>query len=129
MRTILRNVSVYIAALTLLLCSCVAPMPPYPKGFDSKDPGVRIQTIRMAGDRQDQSVVPQLVNRLEDEDEAVRMFAILALEKITRTRLGYNYTDPEPVRGRAVKRWRAYLQSGGQTATQPAVSGEPMRIP
>ena len=108
--------------------ACSPAQPPYPKGLESEDPGVRIQTIRTAGDRKDRSVMPMLVRRLEDEDEAVRMFAIIALEKITGTRLGYNYADPEPPRARAVKRWRALI-NGDQTATQPGVTGEPMRIP
>jgi HEAT repeat protein len=99
---------------------CGRPMPAYPKGFESGDPIVRSRTIQMAAQRGDHGALPLLVNRLEDEDEGVRLFAIVALEKLTGDRLGYNYADPAPQRARAVKRWRAYLESVDKSASRPA---------
>lgn len=55
--------------------------------------------------------MPILVNRLEDEDEAVRFFAIIALEKITGQRFGYEYSKPLAARTRSVELWREYLKS------------------
>jgi hypothetical protein len=49
---------------------------------------------------------------LEDEDEAVRFYAILALEKLTGTRRGYRYGDPVDLRRRAIERWRMYAAAG-----------------
>lgn len=83
--------------------------------------------------------MPLLVDRLEDEDEAVRFFAIIALDKITGERLGYDYAQPAAERAKAVERWREYVQRGqhassaasGKTAvdkdTPPAVSASPDR--
>ena len=48
----------------------------------------RILAIREAGERRDPLAVPLLVDRLEDEDPAVRFYAILALERITGDRRG-----------------------------------------
>ena len=48
--------------------------------------------------------------------------AIIALERMTGTRLDYCYHDPEPQRRQAVQRWREYLASGA--ATQPAGRAE-----
>jgi len=98
---------------------------PYPQAINAEDPGARILAIRQAGERKDRSVVPLLVDRLEDEDEAVRFYAILALEKITGTRLGYDYAKPAYERLLAVKRWRAFLQQRPATraTTEPAGRG------
>ena len=59
------------------------------------------------------------MDRLGDDDEAVRLYAILALERISGTRLGYNYRAPEPERVRAMARWRQYL-AGEIPTSQPA---------
>ena len=64
------------------------------------------------------AALEMLVSRLEDEDDAVRFFAIIALEKMTGSRLGYEYHGPEHDRLRAVQTWRRYLAQ--QAASQPA---------
>jgi HEAT repeat protein len=71
----------------------------------------RIKAIREAGEQKDRTAVPILVNRLEDEDDAVRFFAIIALERITGQRFGYEYSQPLAVRTRSVEIWREYLKS------------------
>ena len=109
----------------VLVGACGNPMPPYPTGIHDADPGVRIRAIRMAGDRQDREVLPLLIERLEDEDEAVRLYAILAIEKITGTRLGYEYRKPAAERARAVRRWRHYLQQEMAPASVDAASTQP----
>ena len=75
-----------------------------------------------AGERSDRSAVPALVDRLEDEDEAVRFYAILALERLTGTRLGYDYGAPEMERRAGVDRWRRSVvqASAGETANDAA---------
>ncbi|UCG15493.1 MAG: HEAT repeat domain-containing protein [Phycisphaerales bacterium] len=86
--------------------------------LESPDPSERILAIIELAERDDDgvsgggpvgrgSVVPLLVDRLEDEDEGVRFFAIVALEKLTGTRRGYRYSDPDHLRREAVQRWRA----------------------
>jgi HEAT repeat protein len=102
------------------MCGCSEAL--YPAGLKSEDAGTRIRAIKMAGDRRDRSVMPLLVDRLEDEDDAVRLYAIVALERITGTRLGYSYAKPAPERARAVMRWRNYLQDRGGAATQPVAA-------
>jgi len=97
---------------------------PYPAGLKADDASTRIRAIKMAGDRRDSSAMPLLIDRLDDEDSAVRLFAIVALEKITGTRLGYDYAKPAAERSRAVMRWRNYARSFGGATTQPAASSE-----
>jgi len=66
--------------------------------------------IRDAAERKDRSAVPHIVDRLEDEDDGVRFFAILALDRITGERFGYDYAKSAAVRAAAVGRWRAYVR-------------------
>ncbi len=81
--------------------------------IQSENPADRILAIRAVAEAGDTGSVPLLVDRLEDEDRAVRLFAILALEKITGHRFGYDYAKPNADRRRAVERWRAYVRVGG----------------
>ena len=58
-------------------------------------------------------VVP--LDRLEDEDEAVRFYAIAALVRMTGTDLGYKYYRPQRERLAAVKRWRDHVRTRART--------------
>jgi len=95
---------------------CGPPKTPYPAALNSERPDERVLAIRHAAETHDTSVVPLLVDRLEDEDEAVRFFAILALERLTGTRLGYDYRAPEEQRWRAVQNWRRHLARSERSA-------------
>lgn len=82
----------------------------YRAGIQSERPTDRIRAIYKAGESRDSLAVPLLVDRLEDEDEGVRLYAFLALEKITGKRFDYDYAAPLPERARAVDRWRTYVR-------------------
>ena len=82
-------------------------------GIQSADPLERSLAIREAAEAKDTRAVPLLVDRLEDEDDGVRFYAILALERITGERFGYHYSKPARERAGAVERWRAYVEGGG----------------
>ncbi len=99
-----------VAMVAMLIVGCSPPRTPYPASLQSERPEERIQALKMAAERDDREVVGIIVDRLEDEDEAVRLFAILALEKMTGTRLGYEYHAPEAERYRQVMAWRRYLR-------------------
>lgn len=109
-------------ALCLLLTGgCLDPSraASYPQSLRADDAAVCIPAFRVAADRSDRDALPALVDRLEDEDEAVRMFASMAMERITGTTLGYVYYAAPADRARAVSRWRSYLRSTTTAATQP----------
>ncbi len=82
-------------------------------GIHSPDPRERCLAIRAAAEAKDIRAVPLLVDRLEDEDEGVRFYAILALDRITGDRFGYDYAKPAWERAGAVDRWRAYVERRG----------------
>jgi len=68
----------------------------------------------------DSGAVDLLVELLNDHDRGVRMYSILALERLCGDTYGYRYYDPEPRRAAAVARWRQARQ-GGQVALRSAV--------
>jgi len=79
--------------------------------LESQDPAVRIRAIKWAADNSVLPAVPQLVDSLGSEDQAVRFYAIEALRRITGTDCDYDYKTPPDRRAAAVKRWRKFLDS------------------
>lgn len=124
----LRCVIVCAALLASALCGGCFTIKalPFPESLNSPRPDERMQATKTAvnypyksaADRR--AALDLLVGRLDDEDDAVRMFAILALEKMTGTRLGYEYHAPFHERARAVASWRRYLiqQAGAECADE-----------
>ncbi len=72
-------------------------------------PEVRIRAIQDLVVRERRELLPQLVDRLEDEDAAVRLYAILGLERLTGTRLNYSAHGSRKARRESAAAWRAYL--------------------
>lgn len=79
-------------------------------GLQSELGSERSAACIRAGQSRDKSVLPLLVERLEDTDADVRLFAICALKKITGMDLEYRYYAPPVDRAEAVLRWRKWLQ-------------------
>ncbi|OWY71087.1 hypothetical protein B7486_10795 [cyanobacterium TDX16] len=101
---------------------------PYRAQISSEEPAERILAVRAAAEAKDWRSVPLIVDRLEDEDDAVRFYAILALERITGERFGYDYSQTGRERAASVSRWRTYVK-GGKYLTAAAAAeledGEP----
>ncbi|MEK6643824.1 MAG: HEAT repeat domain-containing protein [Planctomycetota bacterium] len=95
--------------LISLVANCTRGAP-WRASIQSNDVNERILAVREAAEKGDKASVPALVDRLEDEDEAVRFFAILSLEKITGSRFGYDYGQPAWRRARSVEKWRLYVK-------------------
>jgi anti-sigma B factor antagonist len=85
--------------------------------LEAQDPADRIRAIVSATtdevgvDRRD--LAAALVDRLDDEDEAVCFFAIAALYQLTGERFGYRPYGPVRTRRSAVERWRDYVARFG----------------
>ena len=80
--------------------------------FHSADPGVKLYAITRAGRERDRSAIPHLIEQLDSDDHAVRMYSIVALERITGTRLGYVHHAPEHRRREAIERWVEAYRAG-----------------
>lgn len=112
------------AGTMMILGGCT---PPASKGdFESPDPAAKLYAVTRAGQEHNAARIPQLIEQLGSDDPAVRMYAILALEKITGERLGYVYYDPPNRRTEAIDRWLAAYREG-RFDTPPAADGAAAR--
>ncbi len=101
---------VICSSVSILSCAgCQMLGSNYRQEIQSEDPAQRARAIIHAGEVRDSRAVPLLVDRLDDEDEAVRLLAIVSLKKITDQDLGYYYYQPLEIRSKAVERWRGWL--------------------
>lgn len=73
--------------------------------FDSADPASKLYAIVRAGETKDASAIPHLIEQLNSDDQAVRMYAIGALRRITGEDMGYVYYAPPAEREAAIQRW------------------------
>lgn len=106
---------IVILAFCSLACRGKQPIP----NVAAPEIEARIPGIKRAGETHDRSALPQLVDSLDDEDPAVRLFAIGALEKFTGNRFGYEYYLDEDQRKPAIARWREWLKQQEGQAQQP----------
>lgn len=80
-----------------------------------------VAAVEVAEER-DPQAVHRLVDLLEDSSAAVRMYAILALERLTGSDYGYEYYADPAERAAAVNRWREALRAGA-VAVRKAEAG------
>jgi HEAT repeat protein len=117
MKVVVAMVLVLSAAGAVLLCSCAGTGPTLYQRLQDEDAKVRIAAVIEAGQTKDRKALALLVERLDDSEKDVRLYAIIALERITGQTLGYRYYDPAEAREQAVARWRQYI---AKAATMPA---------
>jgi hypothetical protein len=80
--------------------------------FDSPDPQSKLYAIVRAGDQKDRTAIPHLITALGSDDQAVRMYAIEALYRITGEKKGYVFYDIPAKREVAIQRWLDAYQAG-----------------
>lgn len=90
------------------------------RDLGSNNPLDRARAVVAVAERGDVGAVHKLVDLLEDGDEAVRMYAIMALRRLCGEDLGYRYYANEAERGTAVARWREALRAGTVKLRPPA---------
>jgi hypothetical protein len=76
-----------------------------------RDPSVKIPAIKIAARSDGDSAIKQLVEDLDNDDPAVRFYAIHALEELTGETFGYRYYDDDLERADALKLWQGWLAS------------------
>jgi len=119
----------WVVALGVALAWLSGCAPPISEGgFDSAQPAAKLYAIRRAGAARNSDAVPKLIEQLDSDDPAVRMFAIEALARITGERRGYGPYAPPYERDMAVARWVDWYKasgSGGSAETAPSVRRQP----
>lgn len=101
-----RAMFVVICALACSTCS----EPRGPVSVKSDDPTLKIPAIKADVQRNDEADVPLLVQNLNDEDPAVRFYAVEGLRRLTGDDFGYRYYDDADRRQPAVTRWENWLK-------------------
>jgi len=82
-----------------------------PRSVSDPNPANKIPAIETAVDRHDTRAIPQLVKDLNNDDPAIRFYAIEGLRKLTGQDFGYRYYDDDDQRKPAVARWNRWLAS------------------
>lgn len=109
-----------VACASLIVLSACRSGSPSRAQLESPYPLDRVRAAVHAAERGDAGAVDLLIERLEDHDRGVRMYAILALERLCGTDYGYVYYASEIDRGRAVQRWRDARARGEVVVRRPA---------
>ena len=108
-----RQLTMVAAIITLALIALPGCTPPVSEGgFDAADPGSKLYAIRRADSPDDADKIPDLIAQLNSDDPAVRMYAIVALERVTGTRLDYDPYAPAHKRDAAVRQWADAYENG-----------------
>jgi hypothetical protein len=72
------------------------------------DPLNSIPAIQDAAAKKDRRAIPALILQLDNDDPAIRFYAISALRDITGQSFGYHYFDNAVARKPAVQKWREW---------------------
>jgi hypothetical protein len=82
---------------SLILLTCLAGCGGYagPRSVVNDDPAVKIPEIRRAVDRDDRSIIGQLLNDLDSDDPAVRFYAHEALERFAGAPLTFDWHEAD----------------------------------
>ncbi len=96
-----------LAFLCLLLAGgCSAEVKP---AYDDPVPEARIGAIRRSAESMDRTQLANIIESLDDNDPAVRMAAIGALQRMTGDNLGYRFNATSAERAEAIARWKDWL--------------------
>ena len=94
--------------------ACAAPATE--ADYDAAVPAAKIHAIGATARQGDATELVRLVEQLDSDDPAVRLYAILTLERLTGQTLGYRYEAPEADREAAVERWVEYANDHAPAA-------------
>jgi hypothetical protein len=94
--------------------------------LQSTNPSLRTRAAVKAGNEQDTRAIPLLIDHLEDSDLGVRMFAGMALRKITGKDMKWRFYESVQKRQDAVKRWRQWQEK--QVAERRSLMQKPEAI-
>jgi hypothetical protein len=91
------------------VCGC---FPREQQRIGALDPTSNIPAMQDAARDKDYKSIPQLVRQLDNDDPAVRFYAIQALQQLTGQTFGYQFYDDAVERRPAVRRWQQWVREG-----------------
>lgn len=95
----------------LTLTGCARPAG---RGLVDDDPSFKIPAIKQAAETQDTRAIPLLIESLDDDDPAVRFYAIQALKRLTGETFGYRFYEDASQRRDSVDQWKEWLKQHPQ---------------
>ncbi len=104
MKAMVRKMVMMLSVVITPVWGC-GPPPAREGNLHSDDPASKLYAIRRAGQGRDPSMIGGLVEQLDSDDPVVRMMAIVALSRITGTRMGYNPYASLVDRRAAIETW------------------------
>ncbi len=112
--------------VALLLPGCLpSQQAPAKADLRATDTAGRVPALVDAAGQDDARTLAELVRALSDEDPAVRLFAIQALDRRTGQTLGYRYYESADHRQAAAERWHRWLDEQDGPAPSAAVDPAP----
>ncbi len=111
-RIIRQSILFVVVGVIVLTALPACQQPASEGGFDSADPASKLYAIRRADGPADADKIPNLIEQLNSDDPAVRMYAIVALERVTGTRLDFDPYAPAYERDAAVRNWVRAFEAG-----------------
>lgn len=110
----MRGSCTILAGLWTTLAACA---PRSTASFDAPDPNARLKAIVAAAEEGDRRAIPRLIEQLDADDPAIRLFSIRALERLTGETHGFDHAGPYWERREAIGRWREWYRSEAEGAS------------
>jgi hypothetical protein len=98
-----------LPAFAALIAGCT--LPPTTRDLNDAEPTAKIPAIKMAALKKDDAHISQLVEDLDSDDPAIRLFAIRALKDLTGETFDYQYFDDDLERQPALRSWHQWLKA------------------
>ena len=120
----MRALSVVVCAMLLVSGGCFGVRKlTWEEKMDSSAGVERTQGVVAVGEENKWSAIPQVIDRLEDDDVSVRVTAVRTLREMTGCDFGYVAYADEPERREAAQRWRNGWNTVGRNG--PGASAAP----
>lgn len=120
---------ILLTALMLGVAGCAPKQPPTRADLRATNTPARVPALVNAADQDDERSLGELVHALSDDDPAVRLFAIQALNRRTGQTLGYRYYESADRRRVATRRWEDWLDQRSNPAPGSAPDAAAEALP
>ena len=82
-----------------------------PVSIHSNDPDLHVVAIKRDQACPNHEDLVQMVEDLNDDDPAIRFYAIQSLQRVTHDDFGYRFYEDEDQRVPSLKRWQAWMKA------------------
>ena len=116
----MRRSGVVLCVLALVLVGCGGPKLTWRQKMESSAGVERVQGVMAVGEQNRWRDIPRVIERLDDNDESVRLMAARTLQEMTGENFGYKTYAPEHERREAARRWRNWWNTTGRYGRKAA---------